>query len=340
MQKKKQEEDLQELHETLEDTSPHPTANLDHFQPSQNLFSAFGGDTSSSEEEKEQEIIKANDEDTDTVIQEVEEVKEIQEEKISAPDDVKTEELPIDDNLEINDKPKPKKKKKRKKKKKKQKIEDNEEELEKKEEESFWAKFPIKHIYQYEENVPRFNDLLEINTKSLNYIKEMEKLFDTPSFSKSSNNSMYDNMNKKQANLHREHMKKFKPRRKYFLVHNEDVKIKLNDKLDMEVIRTDNNNKFKFYAFKSDGKLSSLQETYKQVKNTYDINSTIDFLYSNPYFPEALYDLGEYLRLKSNYKDANYNLEKMMFFYENSFNYEFKIFESNLEPNQDSICLN
>lgn len=231
--------------------------------------------------------------------------------------------------------PKKKKKKKRKpRKKKKKKIEmdvDNLRSQTLEEDKQFWKNNPNKNIYSYPESFDRIPDLLTITKKNLNYIKEMQKLFDSPGFSSNGTSNSFQNMSKRQANLHREYMKKFKPKKRFYFVHNEDVKIKLNDKLSMKVLRNDPANKARFFVFEASGKLASLVETYRQVKNTMDINSTGDFLQSNPYFPGALYDLGEYYRLQGNYKEANFLLEKMMFFYEDSLSYEFKIFESDLE---------
>lgn len=205
-------------------------------------------------------------------------------------------------------------------------------EMEKKEKEiinTFWKKNPNKQIYTYLDHHERFEDLLKIDSKNLNYIKEMQKLFDNQNFSITQ--TMNPGWSKKQMNMHREYMKKFRPKKKYYLVYNNDIKIKLKDKLSMKETRRDITQKSKYFIFHATGKLGNLAETYKQVKNTMDINSTVDFLHSNPYFPEALYDLGEYQRLKGNFKEANLQLEKMLFLYEDSLEFAFRIFESNIE---------
>jgi tetratricopeptide (TPR) repeat protein len=252
-----------------------------------------------------------------------EEVKEFKEE-------------PVKKEEETNNKKKRKRKRKRKKKKKK--VDSEEEylkELAKKEEEiikKFWTEHPNKDIYQYEDRHERYEDILKIEPKNLNYIKEMQKLFNDQQFSKS--NQVNPGWSKKQMNMHREYMKKFKPKKKYFMVYNEDVKFKLNDKLSMKEVRNDLGHKCKFFVFHATGKIASLAETYKQVKNTMDIGSTMDFLQTNPYYPEALYDLGEYQRLQGNFKEANLMLEKMLFFYEDSLEFAFRIFESNIEVTQ------
>lgn len=63
-----------------------------------------------------------------------------------------------------------------------------------------------------------------------------------------------------------------------------------------------------------------------------------EFLQNNPNHPEALYALGEYHRLKGSYKDANLLMEKLIFFYEESFIYDFKIFEEE-ELKENKMCI-
>ncbi len=92
----------------------------------------------------------------------------------------------------------------------------------------------------------------------------------------------------------------------------------------MEII-SDNPN-YKFFTFKPTKALLNHQESYASIKNTHDPNLISEFLHTNPYFPLALYDLGEYLRLQGNFKDANFMMEKLLFFYEDSFDYHFNIF--------------
>ena len=72
------------------------------------------------------------------------------------------------------------------------------------------------------------------------------------------------------------------------------------------------------------------------MKNTHDPNMIFDFLRQNPYHMEAAYDIGEFFRLKGDYKQANGLMEQVLFLYEESFSYEFsKILH---EPNAD-VCL-
>lgn len=227
--------------------------------------------------------------------------------------------------------PKKKRKRKRKKKNKNQKNQIKIQEQEKRKcIDQFWQTNPNRRIYTYAEHNLRMDDLLRINSKNLNYVKEMQKLFDDQQFSVKQ--TTQPGWSKKQSNLHRQYMKKFRPKRKYYLVHNDDVKLKLSHRLSMRETRRDPGHKCKFFVFDAAGKLANLAETYQQVKNTHDIGSTMDFLHSNPYFPEALYDLGEYQRLQGNFQQANLLLEKMLFFYEDSLEFAFRLFESNIEP--------
>lgn len=53
-----------------------------------------------------------------------------------------------------------------------------------------------------------------------------------------------------------------------------------------------------------------------------------DFLQTNPYHIDALYDIGDFFRLQGNFKEANRLLERILFLYEDCFSNEFKqIFE-------------
>lgn len=58
---------------------------------------------------------------------------------------------------------------------------------------------------------------------------------------------------------------------------------------------------------------------------------------NNPYYPEALYSLGEYYRVKGNFKEANLMMERLLFFYEESLVYEFKMYEE--DQNEDKMCI-
>lgn len=65
------------------------------------------------------------------------------------------------------------------------------------------------------------------------------------------------------------------------------------------------------------------------MKNGYDPQIMIDFVHQNPYHAEALFDTAEFFRLRGDYKQANQLFEKVLFVFEDSLSYEFKIFEEN-----------
>ena len=52
----------------------------------------------------------------------------------------------------------------------------------------------------------------------------------------------------------------------------------------------------------------------------------MDFMHQNPFHAEALYDLAEFFRIKGDFKKANEFLETILYVFEDSFGYEFKIF--------------
>lgn len=165
--------------------------------------------------------------------------------------------------------------------------------------------------------------LLILNPRNFNYNKELDGFFKGTRLS--DKQDVGSNMNKKQRNLLKQHLKQNKPNKKYVLAHNEDVIQKLPDKLDLRLIRT--NPRFKVFGFDPKAKISALRDAYETVRNTMDPNAIQDFLMINPYFPEALYDMAEFFRLKGNYKEANYLMEKILFFFEECLTFEFKIFE-------------
>ena len=59
------------------------------------------------------------------------------------------------------------------------------------------------------------------------------------------------------------------------------------------------------------------------MKNTHDPNNIFDFLNQNPFHIDCLFDVGDYFRLKGDFKQANALLEQILFLYEESFGYEF-----------------
>ena len=121
--------------------------------------------------------------------------------------------------------------------------------------------------------------------------------------------------------------RKFK---KYYLFHGNDVVGQLPDRLSCEFLRVNEQGQ-KLFAFKPTPRFNSISETFDVIRNTHDPNELIQFVHTNPYYPEALYDLAEFFRLKGNYKEANKLLERILFLYEDSFTFDFKLFDNNLD---------
>lgn len=94
---------------------------------------------------------------------------------------------------------------------------------------------------------------------------------------------------------------RFKPNKKYYLVHNDDVFAPLPDKLELVHIKT---NEFghKLYAFQPTPRFLRLSDTYDAIRNTHDPNNIAQFIHTNPFYPEALYDFAEFLRLQGDAK--------------------------------------
>lgn len=186
--------------------------------------------------------------------------------------------------------------------------------------------FIIQEVSDSEPTAPaqaQAEPLLVLNTKNFNYNKELDGYFKGTRLS--DKQDVGSHMNKRQRNLMKQALKQNKPNKKYVLAHNEDVIQKLPDKLELKLLRT--SPQFRVFGFEPTPKLAALHETYETVRDTADPNAIQDFLMSNAYYPEALYDMAEFFRLKGNYKDANYLMEKLLFFYEECLTFEFKVFE-------------
>lgn len=80
---------------------------------------------------------------------------------------------------------------------------------------------------------------------------------------------------------------RFKPKKKYYLVHNDDVFAPLPDKLILQQIKT---NEFghKVYAFQPTPRFTKLAETYEGIRNTHDPNNVSQFVQTNPFYPEVI----------------------------------------------------
>lgn len=100
---------------------------------------------------------------------------------------------------------------------------------------------------------------------------------------------------------------------------------KVNYNLKLRV--TKETEKYKIFSFEVPKNLLKLEATFESVVNTHDPNMLAEFLHKNPYHPKALYHFGEYYRLQGNFKEANLMMEKLIFLYEDSMPYEFKLFE-------------
>jgi len=140
----------------------------------------------------------------------------------------------------------------------------------------------------------------------------------------------YGNLTKKQINILKAQKKKHKPAKNYHLVHNEDVFAPLPDKLELEFVRTTPFGHREF-AFKPTQQFTNLTETYKFVKDSGDPNNLAQFVQTHPFYPEALYDFGDFMRLQNNNKDANHLLEQALYFYEECFVYDFNIYSNDLK---------
>jgi hypothetical protein len=52
------------------------------------------------------------------------------------------------------------------------------------------------------------------------------------------------------------------------------------------------------------------------------VQEMYDFLHRNPFHTDALYNIGEFLRLKGNYKEADGLIQRILYIYEQSCMYE------------------
>ena len=294
--KQQEEEKLAQKLEEMDINEPRPMKTV----KTTNMFAGMGGDDSESDDDHSEQN------------QGVEEQKPVEQGKTEQNDTSKETK-----GLEAN---KPKKKPKKKKRTKKL--------AEAKEEDTEDADFIIQEQSDHDQPESKARQpVLALNPKNFNYNKELDSFFKGTRLS--DKHELGPDMNKRQRNLLKQQLKKNKPNKKYVLAHNEDVIQKLPDKLDLKLIRTSPT--CRVFGFEPTPKIASLHETYETMRNTMDPNAIQEFLMVNPYYPEALYDMAEFFRLQGNYKDANYLMEKLMFFYEECFTYEFKIFNDSGE---------
>lgn len=273
-----------------------------------NVF-AMITDSSSSGSEQEEEL-QVQDE----AVQERDGAELIEDEKLDE-NEVKEDILEV----EVVKEEEKKKKRKNKKKKKKAKKTDEEEVI-------VAENDGTTEIYSKSTLIYKI-DVLEIQKLNLNYNKELSSFFKGARLVDAPDEG---NLTKKQKAMMKQRRNLFKPKKKYYLVHNEDVYAPLPDKLILEHIKT-NQYGHNVYAFKTSPIILKLSETYEGIRNTHDPQNLNQFIQANPFYPEALYDFAEYLRLGGQAKDANRLLEQLLFLYEESFSYEFQLFESSFK---------
>lgn len=59
-----------------------------------------------------------------------------------------------------------------------------------------------------------------------------------------------------------------------------------------------------------------------------------DFMQKNPYHTDALYNIGEYFRLKGNYKEADELIQRIIYIYEYSSQYSIGLFVRDNNPSK------
>lgn len=74
--------------------------------------------------------------------------------------------------------------------------------------------------------------------------------------------------------------------------------------------------------FQSSKKYDSLQREYEVIRNSNDINALFQFTQLNPEHVDSLYDVGEFLRLQGNYRDADNLIQRVIYIYEIAGGYE------------------
>src|SRR3990167_7102100 len=137
-------------------------------------------------------------------------------------------------------------------------------------------------------------------------------------------------MNKRDKGYMKMMQAKYKKHKTYFLCQSQDIVGNLPDRLNCDFIRVNDHGQ-KVFVFKPTPRFETFAEMYEHISDSGDPNEMVDFVQQNPFYPEAVYDLGEYFRLKGNFKEANKLLEKVMYLYEDSFAYDFQVFDNDLQ---------
>jgi tetratricopeptide (TPR) repeat protein len=78
--------------------------------------------------------------------------------------------------------------------------------------------------------------------------------------------------------------------------------------------------------FQATKKYHSLQKEYEIIRNSNDINALFEFTQLNPEHVDSLYDVGEFLRLQGNYRDADNLIQRVIYIYEMAGGYELSEF--------------
>lgn len=65
---------------------------------------------------------------------------------------------------------------------------------------------------------------------------------------------------------------------------------------------------------------------YDAIRNMNDINAMFDFVNEHPEHVDALYSVGEFLRLQGNYPQADNLIQRVLYIYELALGYDLQIF--------------
>lgn len=180
-----------------------------------------------------------------------------------------------------------------------------------------------------EEEEKKSNDLTEDQSKTfcldiklnlLNYNKELQRYFKNAKISEGVGQGDLTKKESKQMKMLKN--RQYKAHKTYYLSYGYKPIGTIPEKFSCEKVGVDEFGN-SIFAFMPSKKYMNLQETYEGLKNTHDPNNIFDFLNQNPFHIDCLYDVGDYFRLKGDFKQANALLEQILFLYEESFSYEF-----------------
>jgi hypothetical protein len=169
---------------------------------------------------------------------------------------------------------------------------------------------------------------LHLNPKLFNYNKEISKYFKNAKFNDSEEGMPKGNKKEMARIKMMKNAKHLRNLKSFVLVHNEAGFFTNPDRFTMEVVST-NQYKMRVFVLQPTSRYASLQEAYESLKETHDPQNIFDFLHTNPYHIDALYDMAEFFRLRGDFKQANELLERVLYVFEDSFGFDFKIFREN-----------